>query len=528
MNYLQSLTDEEIRYICSVIPQQDSILYFKKYPKDFAKVVPGFRPQGLRSQEQICTILFRNRTVPYISSFLEKHISRWLYEIQREIEKNMERGESKESAWLKTFPLCFFVDNISIYLKLTSAELSDEYISLLSHSIKRIRDINEEKQKIDEKQREYESSMSRYEDEISRIQNDIQNASKKLREYSVDNDRLKHINAGLEALREEINSRELEIETHREKILERDECIRQLKNELSLMRIEKQQLEKRMNEKAERETINRHIGQSVSSNVKCPRDMDEFKDNIRYNLENLGIVIESDYYSLLLDYITDVLFTGKPILISRTSGRALMKCVSNALVGKPDVMTSLYSPDVTMQDIESLLGSSERIVCFDNYIGNYDEMIIASVVEKYKGKIVFLTVAYDRTLRYVSDEFMKYCHYASIARIAAFSNEKNLTEDPTFTEETDVSRSVMDPDKVWSDFLKDVLVDIGVSRSLAEYKSSLVTDEDRLIRLLSFDILPYCMDVLNVEPFSVSERLNKYVGDNGHCQYKNLLRRWFS
>ncbi|NLC13893.1 MAG: hypothetical protein GX768_07610, partial [Chloroflexi bacterium] len=67
----------------------------------------------------------------------------------------------------------------------------------------------------------------------------------------------------------------------------------------------------------------------------------------------------------------------------------------------------------------------------------------------------------------------------------------------------------------------------GVCKELTAYKSSLVSNEKILIQLLAFDILPYCADVLGVAPFTISERLNKYAGDNGRCSYKELFRGWF-
>lgn len=74
MNYLSLLTEEEVHYICSVIPLQDSVYYFKKYPKDFAKIMPGFRATSIKSQERVSGVLYRNRNQPFISSFIEKHI----------------------------------------------------------------------------------------------------------------------------------------------------------------------------------------------------------------------------------------------------------------------------------------------------------------------------------------------------------------------------------------------------------------------------------------------------------------------
>jgi len=49
MNYLPQLSDDEVQYICSAIPLQESIYYFKQNPKEFAKVMPGFRAASIKS-----------------------------------------------------------------------------------------------------------------------------------------------------------------------------------------------------------------------------------------------------------------------------------------------------------------------------------------------------------------------------------------------------------------------------------------------------------------------------------------------
>ena len=40
MNYLPLMTEEEVQYICSVIPKNDTIIYFQHNPKEFAKICP--------------------------------------------------------------------------------------------------------------------------------------------------------------------------------------------------------------------------------------------------------------------------------------------------------------------------------------------------------------------------------------------------------------------------------------------------------------------------------------------------------
>lgn len=528
MNYLPMMTKEEIKYVCSVIPPQESVRYFKRYPKDFAKVMPGFRAISLRKQEQVSGVLFRSRNQPFISSFFEKHISRWLEEIQREISSIIDKGESKETAWLQILPFCFFIDDIRIFFKLTGEEQSEEYISLLSQSIRRIRDLDVEGKKLNKALNDKKQEQVLLKDEIKRVQADLEKSGKKLIERSNEIKTLKRSNADLEKLAGVVYAKEQKIEELEKRVQERDETIQQLKAELTVTLSKQQQIEIRISEEFKKQKAAKLIEQSVSVKPRCPKDLDEFRDYLGYNLENLGIETSADYYPLLKDYLCEILFTGKPILVSRNTGLPLIKCVSNALISSANVVTLMFDPDISVEAIDEFLSAKNRILCLDNFIGNFDETILVTTCDRHKDKIMFLTAAYDRTLQYVPEEFLKYCHYLNLNRIEAFTQGRDLTEDPSSIEEVEASSSMITPDVLWASFLKEILSELGVCSVLSTYKGSLILDESSLCRLLAFDILPYCADVLGVAPFAVSERLNKYAGDNGRCPYKELFGRWFS
>lgn len=76
MNYLIDITEEDIRYVCSAIPYQETTSYFKRYPKEFAKLRPGFRVKSL-TKEMVSRTLYEFRTRDFVSSYLIKHIDRW-------------------------------------------------------------------------------------------------------------------------------------------------------------------------------------------------------------------------------------------------------------------------------------------------------------------------------------------------------------------------------------------------------------------------------------------------------------------
>ncbi|MBB5335634.1 hypothetical protein [Pectinatus brassicae] len=527
MNYLPILTEAEIKYICSVIYIQDSVWYFKRYPKDFAKIMPGFRPTSLKNQEQVSALLYRSRNQAFISSFIEKHISRWLDEIQDEITLKTDKGESKESAWMQTLPFCFFVDNISIFFKLIGDEQPEQYVSLISASIKRIRDLDISHKRIKTTLSNKKSEVMRLEDDIRCVQSELDKSSKKLIEHSSEIKALKRTCADIEKLEGIVCAREQELDILKKKAQERDEYIQKLNDELSASKDAQLQLEIKIKEEIKQQRIAESIEQAASLKPRGPKDIEEFKEFLEYNLESLGVATNAEYYFLLKEHICKILFQGKPIIICRAAGMVLMRCVANTLVGSANVDTLSFVTDISEQQIHGFLSTKNRIVCLDNFIGNYNETTLLTICDKHRNKIIFLTTVYERTLFYIPEELLKYCIYLNLNRIEGFTHDHALTEAPSTIDEIDASYPTITPDIRWSSLLKEILDELGVCSALSTYKSSLISNEASLCCLLAFDVLPFCVDVLKISPFSVSERLNKYAGDKGRCSHKGLFKRWF-
>lgn len=527
MNYLSMLTEDEIKYICSVIPLQDSTGYFKQYPKDFAKVMPGFRPTSLKNHELVA-LLYRSRNQVFISSFIEKHISRWLDEIQGGITQKIDKGESKESAWMQTLPFCYFVDNISIFFKLIGEEQPDQYISLISSSIKRIKDLDIVNKRLEATLSDKQSEVVRLEEEIKLVQYELDNSRKTLIERSTEIKELRRTCADLEKLEGVVRTREQEIDILKKKVQERDEYLHKLNDELSAAIDNQQQLEVKFNEEIDQLRVAKSIEHTASLIPRCPRDIEEFRDYLGYNLESLGIDANTNYYTLLKDYLCKIMFQGKPVIICKNVGMILMKCIANTLVGSASVATLTFMSDISEQQIDMFLSAKNRILCLDNFIGNYNETTLLTICDKHRDKIIFLTISYDRTLCYVPEEFLKYCNYLNLNRIMAFTHDHALTEDPSTIDEIEVSYSLIVPDARWSLLLKEMLDEFGICSNLSINKSSLISDEESMCCILAFDVLPFCVDVLKISPFNISERLNKYAGDKGRCPYKELFRGWFS
>lgn len=527
MKYLPMMTEDEIRYVCAVIPTRETVGYFQHNPKEFAKICPGFRASSVAKLD-VCNLIFRNRSRGFVEFYIERHISNWLTQIQEHIDKCLNNGDSKIVALLKTLPHCFFIDNIRLYFKLTGEEYTEEILAVLDASVKVIKESDTECERLQTTLNDTAIEINRSEAELECIQNEQHKMIKKLSERLDEIKVLKCANIDLEKNKVTVTSLEQTIENLKQKEQEREDYIQQLRMGLSSAKNEQLQLERKICEELAKQQEIERYRHVTSQTPKCPKDLDEFKDYLGYNFESIGVSAEEEYCSLLKDHLSKILFQGKPIIISKSTGFSLMRCISNTLVKTPAVTSLAFANEVTEKSIDSFLSQDKRVLCLDNFLGNYNETILVTICEKHRNKIIFLTVAYDHTLAYVPDELFRYCHYLNLNRIEAFTEEKELTEDPSVVDEEDVTVSHVVPDARWSIIAKEILGELGARGALPTYKSSLITDELCLCKLLAFDILPYCTDVLKIAPFNTSERLLKYAGGNGRCYYKELFRRWFS
>ena len=82
---IEELSKEEISYICSQVSFSAARHYFQKNSRKYAEIKPGFRAEKLSDQDT-CTTLIENSNTPFISSFLNMAIERWLSEIKQHID----------------------------------------------------------------------------------------------------------------------------------------------------------------------------------------------------------------------------------------------------------------------------------------------------------------------------------------------------------------------------------------------------------------------------------------------------------
>lgn len=218
LNYLLDLTDEELKYICSVIPVQEAIGYFSRYPKEFAKIKPGFRAKSLNHAAVIKT-LYDNRNRDFIASFLKKHIDAWVKDINDEINKDLKEGLSIEEAYVDVLSQSFFAENVPLFFKIDGIEKEAAYLSGLSPAVSFLssyrRKVSSELETLQRVTQELETKAKVLEEKLANeekhskelteseanLKKDLEEANRRLQ---IDQDTIKQLSDEIEELQKEL------------------------------------------------------------------------------------------------------------------------------------------------------------------------------------------------------------------------------------------------------------------------------------------------------------------------------------
>ncbi len=195
MNYLTDLTEDEIKYVCSVIPFKEVSDYFRRYPKEFTKLRPGFRVKSLNENDVIRMLyVFRNKD--FVASFLIKHIDRWIQEINEELKKAFERGLDKEAAYIDVLSRSFFSGNITLFFKIIGEIQSEEYLKVMGAAVsyqvtcqkanaEEQETLKKRQQELERIQRELEESIFEKENKAEKLKKNETELKEKLKEKTV-------------------------------------------------------------------------------------------------------------------------------------------------------------------------------------------------------------------------------------------------------------------------------------------------------------------------------------------------------
>lgn len=184
MNYINRLSNENLKYVCSIIPDKNVKDVFKKYPKIFHNIKPGFRSETL-NQKELSEILYNHKSDEFISDIINQFISNTLKEINIYLEFEINQGYDENLALLRALSNSYFSKNASIYFRLINREVSREYLNLIDASVEEIEKIEDAKSasnreletayeyidNLNKKIKNYDSKVSKLKEKINSLKN---------------------------------------------------------------------------------------------------------------------------------------------------------------------------------------------------------------------------------------------------------------------------------------------------------------------------------------------------------------------
>lgn len=523
MKHLELLSLEETQFICASIPHGDVIKYFKKNPKEFSKIRPGFRPAAV-TQKDATRLLINNINRDFISSFVEKTIEIWLSQIQTSYESYLDEGKSETTAIVHTLSQSYFSDNVTAYFKLTDKDYKDEHISLISDLVYDYKTTKQQIEELNESVRELKVAIHDVESEAKKERLGNKKLQTKLQQALEELESLRNLKVEIEGLSSDLQRYKEKAITLEKQRKQQNERIDQLLLQISEITKEKEALESDIVLHIENERKRKFNSCVREYSLLRPNDMGEFQENLSYIFEDLGIGGSVPGIALLNKYLANILFCGIPIITSEQSGMTLAKCVANALIGTQDVSLLRCAPDITEEDIFDFLLESKRVVLLENFIGNYNETLLVPILKMYGDKIIFITVSYDRTLNYISSEFLKYCSYINVNHFNQLIGQAEINEDPLVVIEEPYSIDFSNKPNRHLRILKKILEELSLEYFSTNIDLHGVSNDDDISAELIYSILPYCNNVCNKNPMRLSETLQKYMG---RCPHEDLIGEWF-
>lgn len=514
MNYYTShMTDDEIRYICDIIPPNMIITYFKTNPKKFSEIKRGFRPNKI-SDVTAKKLLYKYVSNDFISSFINKVISKWLDEIADELSKERQKTDNENIVYLNILPQSFFANNIALYFKLSETKKDEDYVLFLQDAVNYIYDTKASKKN---------------------LQEDLKNSSFESKSFTKETEKVKKEHKKLEKKYKTLK-KELEIKTN-DLSQEVEKNARLIKDFEELTKEKRSLLSKinKLEDEYEKEKSKRVALYNELSELKLRTDSyfvfddsesykhvilenydaaNTFKENLKYSLKEIMQDSENEYNKYgewLLTYICNIAFLGRPILIKENTSFSLISCFNYALTGNQQIDSLAYTTGIGSKSIiEFLEKTNATVVCLDNFIGNYNETELLSICSHFRNKIIFFTYMYERTLNYLSNSIFEYCEYINVNRLKSFALNKKLSElveNVNITIGENTSKNETRNTKA----LKRMLTELTYSPSVLNNMCSLVSNDKDLDSLLLFNLIPYLLDVKKLDFAMLSSRLVEYA-----------------
>lgn len=252
MYNFSSLSEDEYRKICSVIPRNIIVGYFQKNPKEFSKIHPGFRATAVQNKDAL-RILVNYRERGFISSFVEKIAGDWLKEIQSVIQNYQNNGESEIISYVHTLYQSFFSDNVSAYFKLINKEYSEDQLRMIANLVGLLKNIEEKQHELETSSRELKDALTVCERKAEKSEKSLEKANKKLAELTSKQNELESLQKKYQELLKDYEQATIEKDLAVSQVDELKKQILSLNEAVGALQKEKAQLETSIRTRIEEE-----------------------------------------------------------------------------------------------------------------------------------------------------------------------------------------------------------------------------------------------------------------------------------
>lgn len=248
------------------------------------------------------------------------------------------------------------------------------------------------------------------------------------------------------------------------------------------------------------------------------KDEECLNDEVEYAIQDAKI---SDGKELLQVYLTRIYYLNKPIVGNKRDCDFILKLYSH-MFNKEKYTYLVFNEEIKLDEIYFSLEKSERVVYLDNFIGNYNETILFSLLNCYKDKIFIISAMYDKMFMYLPDDFLRDCSYINLTRY-------QLTDYIQFNiehcEEHEFNKSYEICDNAATSAMLSILKDLNISNTVRGELIQNIRGHLDVGAVLTFSVLPYLVDVKGKDPFAESERLLQYYEKNKNSK---LTLKWFA
>lgn len=248
------------------------------------------------------------------------------------------------------------------------------------------------------------------------------------------------------------------------------------------------------------------------------KDVESLNCEVEYAIQDAKI---SDGKELLQAYLTRIYYLNKPIVGNRSDCNFVLQLYSN-IFNKGRYTYLVFHEEIKLAEIYFSLEKSERVVYLDNFIGNYNETILFSLLNCYKDKIFIISAMYDKMFMYLPDDFLRDCSYINLTRYQLTDNIKFNIEQ---CEEHEFNKSYEICDNAATSAMLSILKDLNISNTVRGELIQNIHSHLDVGAVLTFSVLPYLVDVKGKDPFAESERLLQYYEKNKNSK---LTLKWFA